>query len=71
MREAYDKLRAEHGFRIIDYKVDAEAAPPRLCLQFSERLARGQVDFAKFVSVDGKDPQSVVGRGRSSSASTA
>jgi uncharacterized protein YfaS (alpha-2-macroglobulin family) len=59
VREAYDKLRSEHGFRMTDYKAEAELAAPRLCLQFSEGLARGQVDFAKFISVDGKDPQSV------------
>ena len=59
VRETYDKLRSEHGFRMTDYKAEAEMAAPRLCLQFSEALARGQVDFAKFVSVDGKDPQSV------------
>ena len=59
VRETYDKLRTEHGFRMTDYKAEAETASPRLCLQFSEGLARGQVDFAKFVSVDGKDPQSV------------
>lgn len=60
VRESYDKLRAEYGFRMTDYKADAETSAPRLCLQFSESLARGQVDFAKFVSVDGKDPQGVV-----------
>jgi hypothetical protein len=59
VRETYDKLRAEHGFRMTDYKAEAETSSPRLCLQFSEGLARGQVDFGKFVSVDGKDPQSV------------
>ncbi len=59
VRVTYDKLRAEHGFRMTDYKAEAETASPRLCLQFSEGLARGQVDFGKFVSVDGKDPQSV------------
>jgi uncharacterized protein YfaS (alpha-2-macroglobulin family) len=59
VRETYEKLRSEHGFRMTDYKAEAEMAAPRLCLQFSEALARGQVDFAKFVSVDGKDPQSV------------
>ncbi|MEI9900782.1 MAG: MG2 domain-containing protein [Hyphomicrobium sp.] len=59
VRETYDKLRSEHGFRMTDYKADSEMAAPRLCLQFSESLARGDVDFAKFVSVDGKDPQSV------------
>ena len=55
----YEKLRAEHGFRMADYKIDGDAATPRLCMQFSERLARGQIDFAKFVSVNGKDPQTV------------
>ncbi len=43
-----------------DYKTEAEQANPRVCVQFSENLARGQVDFAKFVSVDGKDPQGLV-----------
>ncbi len=59
-REAYDRLRAEHGFRMTDYKVDNEVTPPRLCLQFSEDLSRTQTDLAKFLSVNGKDPQSVV-----------
>ena len=58
-REAYDKLRAEHGFRMTDYKTDSEASQPRVCLQFSEDLARQQGDVAKFVSVDGKDPQTL------------
>ena len=64
VREAYDKLRNEHGFRMVDYKTDAEAASPRVCLQFSERLSRTQSDFSKFVSVDGKDPQNVVAEER-------
>lgn len=53
------KLRADHGFRILDYKVDADAAEPRLCVNFSERLAGTQGDLAKFVAVDGKDPQNL------------
>jgi len=59
VRDSYEKLRAEHGFRMTDYKADAETSAPRLCLQFSEPLERGQVDFSKFISVDGKDPQGV------------
>ena len=55
VRQAYEKLRAEHGFRMVDYKAETEASPPRICLQFSERLA--SADLAKFVSVGGKDPQ--------------
>ena len=29
VREGYDKLRNEHGFRMVDYKTDAEAASPQ------------------------------------------
>lgn len=65
VRETYDKLRAEHGFRMADYKTDNEAAIPRVCVQFSEGLSRaGNIDFTKYVSVDGKDPQSLVAEGR-------
>src|SRR5262249_36014922 len=59
VRESFDKLRAEHGFRMTDYKTEADATSPRVCVQFSENLARGQIDFAKYVSVNGKDPQGV------------
>ena len=55
---------AEHGFRILEYKVDAEAALPRLCIQFSERLAPGQVDWSQYFKVDGKDPQAVSAEAR-------
>lgn len=59
-RDAFDKMRAEHGFRMVDYKVDADSAEPRLCLNFSERLADVPQGLASFVSVDGRDPQNVV-----------
>ncbi len=64
VRDAYDKLVAEHGFRIVEYKVDADGALPRLCIQFSERLAPGQVDWSQYLKVDGKDPQSVTAEAR-------
>ncbi|MCB1520593.1 MAG: alpha-2-macroglobulin family protein [Hyphomicrobiaceae bacterium] len=54
-----DALAAEHGFRMTDYRTDSEAQSPRVCLQFSEALARGQVDFSKYVVVDGRDPTGV------------
>lgn len=54
-----DKLMAEHGFRMTDYRTDSEAASPRVCLQFSETLARGAVDFAKYVTVGGQDPTGI------------
>lgn len=65
IRQMFDKLRAEHGFRMTDYKIDSETGTARLCLQFSEGLSRAPgLDFAKFVAVDGKDPKSLVPEGR-------
>lgn len=63
-RETYDQLRAEHGFRMTDYRADNEATPPRLCLQFSEDLSRTQTDMGKFVSVNGTDPQNIAVDGK-------
>ncbi|MGE0054252.1 MAG: alpha-2-macroglobulin [Hyphomicrobium sp.] len=64
VREAYDRLRAEHGFRMVDYKADNETTPPRLCMQFSEDLSHTQGDVSKFVSINGKDPQNLVQEGK-------
>lgn len=63
VRDTYEKVRAEHGFRMTDYTTDGDAAQPRVCIQFSENLSRGQTDFAKFVSVNGRDPQAVSAEG--------
>lgn len=59
VQASLDKLAAEHGFRMTDYRIDSDAATPRICLQFSETLSRAPVDFAKFVTVGGKDPAGV------------
>lgn len=64
LRAAYEKLRAERGFRIIDYKVDSDAASPRVCFQFSEPLARGKVDFAPFVAVSGASNGAISAEGQ-------
>jgi uncharacterized protein YfaS (alpha-2-macroglobulin family) len=61
---ALELLVAEHGFRITEYKVDSDAAQPRLCIQFSEQLASGQVDWAQYFQVNGKDPQAVTAEAR-------
>jgi alpha-2-macroglobulin len=63
IRTTYEQVLSEHGFRMLDYTVDSDAASPRLCLQFSEPLAKGRIDFAKFVSVNGADPASVRAEG--------
>ncbi len=31
LRATYEKLREEHGFRLLDYTVDSDAASPRAC----------------------------------------
>ncbi|MDX2201979.1 MAG: alpha-2-macroglobulin [Hyphomicrobiaceae bacterium] len=64
VRQAYDGLVDAHGFRILEYKVDADAEMPRLCIQFSERLAAGVSDWAKYFKVDGRDPQAVSAEAR-------
>jgi uncharacterized protein YfaS (alpha-2-macroglobulin family) len=61
---ALELLVAEHGFRIAEYKVDSDAAQPRLCIQFSEQLAGGQVDWAQYFQLNGKDPQAVTAETR-------
>ncbi|SFI45548.1 hypothetical protein SAMN05216304_102829 [Bosea sp. OK403] len=53
LRTAYESLRDKRGFRILSNKVDADAASPRACFEFSEPLARGRVDFAPYVAVSG------------------
>ena len=55
LRATYEKLREEHGFRLLDYTVDSDAASPRACFQFSEELLGKRADFSPFVSVAGMD----------------
>ncbi|KKB76748.1 hypothetical protein VW35_16905 [Devosia soli] len=48
--DAYlDTVVAQHGFRVTDHVVDAEAAAPRICATFSNPLA--STDLSAFVSV--------------------
>jgi uncharacterized protein YfaS (alpha-2-macroglobulin family) len=55
VRQAYEHIRDEHGFRILDYTVDADASSPRACFQFSENLPGKRADFSPFVVVEGQD----------------
>jgi alpha-2-macroglobulin len=48
LRETYETLRIERGFRVIDYKVDNDAAPPRVCFEFSEPVSRTVTDFTPY-----------------------
>ncbi|MGB7259639.1 MAG: alpha-2-macroglobulin, partial [Pseudolabrys sp.] len=59
LRGDYEKLRAEHGFRLLDYTVDSDATSPRACFQFSEELPGKRTDFSPFVAVAGMDKPAV------------
>jgi len=54
VRGQYEKLRDEHGFKLLDYTVDSDAASPRACFHFSEDLAK-RTDFTPFVALAGTD----------------
>src|SRR3954453_5532566 len=54
VRGQYEKLRDDHGFRLLDYTVDSDSASPRACFQFSEDLAK-LTDFAPFLALAGSD----------------
>ncbi|GGE30545.1 alpha-2-macroglobulin [Agaricicola taiwanensis] len=63
IRATYEQLREEHGFRMVDYTIDNDAAAPRACVNFSETLAEGRMDFSPFVSVEGMDRPAVTAEG--------
>src|SRR5262249_4016248 len=44
---------AQHGFRITDNQVDAEAADPRICVTFSDPLPLTGTDMSNYVVVEG------------------
>jgi uncharacterized protein YfaS (alpha-2-macroglobulin family) len=50
IRAAYEAMRAQHGFRVADYKVDSDMAPPRACFEMSEPLSRTLTDFTAYVT---------------------
>ncbi|MBK5959331.1 alpha-2-macroglobulin [Rhodoplanes elegans] len=59
VRARYETLRTDHGFRLIDYSVDADTASPRACFQFSEALPGPRTDLSPFVSVAGLDKPAI------------
>src|SRR5947209_1782540 len=59
VRQSYEQLRDEHGFRILDYSVYADAASPRACFQFSEDLPGKRTDFSPFVALEGNDKPAI------------
>ncbi|SFL47638.1 alpha-2-macroglobulin family protein [Methylobacterium pseudosasicola] len=61
-RRTYETLRTEHGFRILDYKVDSDAAAPRLCFTVSEPVVP-KTDYAPYVAVSGSSSGAVTAEG--------
>src|SRR6266550_1913387 len=55
VRLQYERMREDHGFRLLDYAIDADAASPRACFQFSEDLPGRRTDLSPFVAVAGQD----------------
>ncbi len=55
IRAQYEKMRNDHGFRLLDYTVDSDSASPRVCFQFSEELPGKRTDLSPFVGVGGQD----------------
>ena len=63
VRGQYEKMRDQHGFRLLDYTVDSDGASPRACFQFSEDLAK-RLDFAPFLALAGTDKPALTSEGR-------
>ncbi len=63
VRGQYEKMRDEHGFRLLDYTVDSDGASPRACFQFSEELAK-RIDFAPFLALAGTDKPALSSEGK-------
>ncbi|WP_299414095.1 alpha-2-macroglobulin family protein [uncultured Sulfitobacter sp.] len=56
-----DTAIGKYGFRITDTRVDNNAARPRICAEFSEKLVQAGVDYQPFVRLT--DPALVVEAG--------
>lgn len=63
VRQQYELMRSDHGFRLLDYSVDSDSASPRVCFQFSEDLAK-RADFSPFVAQGGTDKPAITSEDR-------
>ncbi len=61
--KTYESLRDAHGFRVLDYKVDSDAAAPRACFTLSETIDP-KADVAPFVAVSGAADTAVTAQGQ-------
>lgn len=59
IKEVYETLRAEKGFRITNYSINSDLKQPQLCIQFSEALFSRGTEYATFFKVNNQDPDGV------------
>lgn len=52
VRATYAQWLAEHGFRVTGHRVDSEAASPRICVEFSDPLAKERAGLTDFLQVE-------------------
>src|ERR1700730_1127350 len=64
VRQEYERMREYHGFRLLDYTIDSDAASPGVGFQFSEDLPGKRTDFSPFVAVAGQDKPAVSAQDR-------
>jgi uncharacterized protein YfaS (alpha-2-macroglobulin family) len=65
VRNVYQDLREKYGFRVNEetaYKVDSDAANPRLCFQFTEAL-QPKTDYAPYISIAGAEKPAIAVEG--------
>ncbi len=53
VRTAYDLAVSQHGFRLLEHRVDSDAAAPQICLVFSDELPATGLDASDYVRVEG------------------
>ena len=51
IREAYDKAVGSHGFRLLEHRIDSDAAAPQICLVLSDDLALDGLKPEDFVKI--------------------
>ena len=51
---ALEDAIGKYGFRVTEHRVDNNAAAPRICAEFSEKLVQAGVDYEPFVRVEGR-----------------
>ncbi|MEL7000371.1 MAG: MG2 domain-containing protein, partial [Pseudomonadota bacterium] len=58
-----DLALEKYGFRVVGHRVESDAASPRICVDFSEPLSEGSIDYGPYVAVEGLTKISVEAQG--------